>query len=62
MRGEQSSLTALGIAAMRAVETARRPDVRICDDPYARRFVPTLFYYIAKLTVVTGYAEWASPV
>ena len=61
MKREQSSLTALGIAAFRALESERKQNEKICEDPYARKFIPTWFYYIAKFTMVTGYAEWRSP-
>jgi methyltransferase (TIGR00027 family) len=61
VKREQSSLTALGIAAFRALESERKQDEKICEDPYARKFVPTWFYYVAKFTMVTGYAEWRSP-
>ena len=58
---EQSSLSALGNAAFRALEDEKKQDEKICDDSYARRLVPTWFYYIAKFTLITGYAEWRSP-
>ena len=61
MKRERSSLTALGIAAFRALESERKPNEKICEDPYARKFIPAWFYYIAKFTMVTGYAEWRSP-
>ena len=61
MKRGQSSLTALGNAAFRALESEKKQNEKICDDPYARKFVPTWFYYIAKFTLVTGYAEWRSP-
>jgi methyltransferase (TIGR00027 family) len=61
MKREQPSLTALGNAAFRALESEKKQNEKICDDPYARKFVPTLLYYIAKFTLVTGYAEWRSP-
>ena len=57
----EPSLTALGNAAFRALESEKKRNERICDDPYARKFVPAWFYYIAKFTLVTGYAEWRSP-
>ncbi|MCX6654110.1 MAG: hypothetical protein NTY03_03200 [Candidatus Bathyarchaeota archaeon] len=46
MKREQPSLTALGNAAFRALESEKKQNEKICDDPYARKFVPTLLYYI----------------
>ena len=40
MRKNQTSLTAAGIAIARAVESEKPVDERICNDPYARQFVP----------------------
>jgi O-methyltransferase involved in polyketide biosynthesis len=40
MRKNQSSLTAIGIALVRAVESERPDGDRICYDPYAQRFIP----------------------
>ena len=56
---QESSLSALGNAAFRALESEEKE--KICDDPYSRKFVPTWFYSIAKFTLVTGYAEHRSP-
>ena len=39
MRKNQSSLTAAGIAIVRAVESEKPADERICYDPYARIFL-----------------------
>ena len=61
MKREGSSLTALGIAAVRALEAERKPGDRVCYDPYARSFLPTWFYYLVKIFTVTGYAEWRGP-
>ena len=61
MTREQSSLSALGNAAFRALESEKKHNERICEDSYARKFVPAWFYYLAKFTLVTGYAEWRSP-
>jgi hypothetical protein len=38
MRKTQPSSTALGTAAVRAIETERPTAERICTDPFARRF------------------------
>lgn len=61
MRKNQSSLTAAGIALARAVESERPADVRICYDPYARRFVPVWMYRAFSFFIKTGYAEWRGP-
>lgn len=61
MRKEQSSLTALGIAMARAVESAKPPDERIVYDPFARRFVPGWLYAVMLFFFKTGYVEWRGP-
>ena len=48
MRKSQSSLTATGIAVMRAVESERPADERICYDPFAKRFVSSWFYHVMR--------------
>ena len=40
MRDNQPSITAENNAALRALESMRPADERICFDPYARYFVP----------------------
>ncbi len=57
MRKNQTSMTALGIAVLRAVESEKPKAERICYDPYARRFVPGWFYHMTRLFILTGYAE-----
>jgi methyltransferase (TIGR00027 family) len=44
---------------MRAVESAKPADERICYDPFARRFAGTGFYLLAKL--FSGYGERRAP-
>jgi len=61
MRKNRSSLTAVGIAIVRAVESEGPADKRICYDPYARRFVPAWIYHIFGFFIKTGYAEWRGP-
>jgi methyltransferase (TIGR00027 family) len=61
MRNNQTSMTAMGIAVLRAVESARPEDERICFDPYARRFLPGWFYSMTQFFINTGYAEWRGP-
>jgi len=57
MRQNQSSLTAMGIAVLRAVETEKPVGEGICHDPLARKFIPSWFYHPMKLFITTGYAE-----
>ena len=61
MRKKQSSLTAAGIAIVRAVESEKPSDERICYDPYARRFVPAWMYRAFGFFIKIGYAEWRGP-
>lgn len=61
MRRKQSSLTAAGIAIVRAVEYERPASERICQDPYARRFVPAWMYHALGFFIKIGYAEWRGP-
>ncbi len=59
MKGEWSSVTAQGIAAIRAIESSRPPEQRICYDPLARQLVSPVFYLLAKL--FWRYGEWRAP-
>ncbi len=61
MRRNQTSLTAMGITVMRAVESEKPAGERICSDPYARRFLPGWFYSLIRFFISTGYAEWRGP-
>jgi methyltransferase (TIGR00027 family) len=61
MRKNQSSITALGIAIARAVESSRPAGERICYDPYARQFVPAWMYYLLGFFIRSGYAEMRGP-
>jgi methyltransferase (TIGR00027 family) len=61
MRKNQSSLTAAGIAIVRAVESDKSPGERICYDPYARRFAPTWMVRLFGFFIKSGYAEWRGP-
>ncbi len=58
MRKNQTSITAMGIAVLRAVESEKPAGERICHDPYARRFLPGWFYHMTRFFIQTGYAEW----
>lgn len=57
MRNNQVSLTAMGIAVLRGVESEKPEQERICYDPYARRFLPGWFYSIMRFFIRAGYAE-----
>jgi methyltransferase (TIGR00027 family) len=61
MRKNQISITAAGIAVMRAVESEKPEDERICYDPYARKFIPAWMYYALGFFIKSGYAEWRGP-
>jgi methyltransferase (TIGR00027 family) len=55
MKKTQVSGTALGTAAMRAIESERPANERICYDPFARKLTDTVFYLLIKL--LAGYGE-----
>ncbi|HVP21445.1 MAG TPA: class I SAM-dependent methyltransferase, partial [Anaerolineaceae bacterium] len=57
MRPNQSSLTAMGTAAERALEMERPVEDRICCDPFARQFLPSRFFEFMKCLTATGYAQ-----
>jgi methyltransferase (TIGR00027 family) len=59
VKKKQSSLTARGIAAMRAVESSKPEGQRICYDPLARKLISPTFYYLTKL--LAGYGASKSP-
>lgn len=61
MRKNQTSITAMGIALCRALESERPENERICDDPYARRMIPDWLYLLGKFFVTIGYAELRGP-
>jgi methyltransferase (TIGR00027 family) len=48
MKKVQASSTALGTAAMRAIESEKPAHIRICYDPFARRFTSPLFHFLIK--------------
>jgi methyltransferase (TIGR00027 family) len=58
MKQNQSSVTAQGIAVVRALESEKPEGVRICFDPLARRFIIGALYHFMRVFVTTGYAEW----
>jgi methyltransferase (TIGR00027 family) len=51
----QTSGTAKGTAAMRAIESEKPANARICYDPFARKLTETWFYLLIKL--LAGYGE-----
>jgi methyltransferase (TIGR00027 family) len=57
----RASLTAQGIAIMRAVESARPAGERLFDDPYARLFVNPWLMRLSAFFLRTGYAERRGP-
>jgi methyltransferase (TIGR00027 family) len=61
MKRNRSSLTAAGIAIMRALESEKPVDERVCFDPYARRFAGAGLYYVMKFFTALGYAGWRGP-
>ncbi|MGE5603555.1 MAG: SAM-dependent methyltransferase [Nitrososphaerales archaeon] len=61
MKRNHSSLTAAGIAIVRAIESEKPAGERICYDPYARRFVSSGLFYFVKFFARLGYADWKGP-
>jgi len=55
MKEGQISWTAMGTAAMRAIESEKPANVRICYDPLARELTATWFYHLIRL--LAGYGE-----
>jgi methyltransferase (TIGR00027 family) len=61
MKQNQSSQSALGVALFRAIESQKPEATRICYDPYARAFIPTVSYILVKLMVDSGLYERIGP-
>ena len=61
MEQNQSSQSALGVAFFRAIESQKPEASRICYDPYARAFLPTVSYILVKLMVDSGLYERMGP-
>jgi methyltransferase (TIGR00027 family) len=55
------SLTALGIALMRAIESSRPEDERLVYDPYARHFISPILWLAGRFFVRSGYSERRGP-
>jgi methyltransferase (TIGR00027 family) len=56
MKKAQASGTAIGAAAVRAIESEKPANERICYDPFARKFIDPLVYLLIKL--FAWYGEW----
>ncbi len=61
MRKSQSSMTAIGIAIVRAIESEKPEAERICYDPYARQLVNGALYHFVKFFDRLGYSERRGP-
>lgn len=61
MRKGQASLTALGIALARALETGRPAGQRIFSDPFARHFASGTLLRVLRLQERLGMIERAAP-
>ncbi|MGB7538958.1 MAG: SAM-dependent methyltransferase [Anaerolineales bacterium] len=59
MKKSQISITAQGIALMRAMEFEKPEADRICNDPLAGKFIDPLFYWFGKR--LAGLAERRGP-
>ena len=59
MKQNRSSLTASGIAIVRAIESEKPAGERVCYDPYARRFVNGGLYHFVRFFDKIGYSERA---
>lgn len=61
MRKNQTSLTAMGIAITRGIESEKPEDERICYDPYAKALVSPFLYNFVKFFDKLGYSERKGP-
>jgi methyltransferase (TIGR00027 family) len=61
MRKNQTSMTAMGIAIVRGIESEKPEDIRICYDPYARQFVSSFLYNFVRFFDKLGYSEVKGP-
>lgn len=59
MKKTQTSTTAQGMATIRAVETGKPANKRICTDPLARKFVSPGYFLLER--AFNAYTEWRSP-
>jgi methyltransferase (TIGR00027 family) len=61
MRKNQSSMTAMGIAIVRGIESEKPENERICYDPYARQLVNGALYHFVRFFDRLGYSEIRGP-
>jgi len=61
MRKNQTSMTAIGIAIVRGIESEKPENQRICYDPYARQFVSPFLYKFVRFFDRIGYSEIKGP-
>jgi O-methyltransferase involved in polyketide biosynthesis len=54
MKKNQSSKTAEGIALIRAIESEKSENKRICYDPFARKFIPPISFFLSKWFINSG--------
>jgi len=56
MKKTQASQTAMGTAALRAIESEKPAGERVCYDPLARKFISSWFYFQVRL--FARISEW----
>ncbi|CAG1014738.1 Putative S-adenosyl-L-methionine-dependent methyltransferase [Anaerolineales bacterium] len=61
MRKNQTSMTAIGIAIVRGIESEKPEGERICYDPYARQFTGGFLYNFVRFFDKLGYSERKGP-
>lgn len=61
MKKNKASFTAKGIAALRAVESAKPEDERLIFDPYAKLFAGRMLFGLSKFFIDTGFAAKRGP-
>jgi O-methyltransferase involved in polyketide biosynthesis len=61
MRKDQSSITAQGIAALRAIESDKPEGELICNDTYARLFVGSVMFWMMKFFFMIGFDRIKGP-
>lgn len=62
MAKRESSVTAAGVALLRAIEAQRPEAVRICYDPNARALIPGgISNFLGRLVISSGLYERMAP-
>jgi O-methyltransferase involved in polyketide biosynthesis len=61
MRKNQTSMTAIGIAIVRGIESERPEGERICYDPYARQFVNAFLCHFVRILTDSATASAKVP-